>query len=100
MPTLKIDGKTVEVPAGVPIIEAAKQVGSEIPYFCYHEKLSAPANCRQCLVEVAKAPKLLPACYTAVAEGMEVSTTSQRVQDAQRSNMEFLLLNHPVDCPI
>ena len=100
MPTLKIDGITVEVPAGVPIIEAAKKAGCEVPYFCYHDKLSRPANCRQCLVEVAKAPKLVPACYTTVAEGMEISTKSPRVQDAQRSNMEFLLLNHPVDCPI
>ena len=100
MPKLKIDGIPVDVPAGTVIIEAAKQAGKEVPFFCYHDKLSRPANCRQCLVEVAKAPKLLPACYTTVAEGMEVFTDSARVQDAQRSNMEFLLLNHPVDCPI
>jgi NADH-quinone oxidoreductase subunit G len=100
MPKLKVDGIEVEVPAGTVIIEAAKLAGKDVPFFCYHDKLSRPANCRQCLVEVAKAPKLVPACYTTVAEGMEVLTESSRVKDVQRSNMEFLLLNHPVDCPI
>jgi NADH-quinone oxidoreductase subunit G len=100
MPKLTIDGMPIEVPAGTTILEAAKKLGRTIPYFCYHPKLSIPANCRQCLVEVAKAPKLLPGCYTTVAEGMEVQTQSPKVQEAQRRNMEFILLNHPVDCPI
>lgn len=100
MPTLRIDGQTIEVPPGTTILQAAKKLGRKIPYFCYHEKLSTPANCRQCLVEVAKAPKLLPSCYTPVADGMEVFTASEKVRDFQRRNMELLLLNHPVDCPI
>jgi NADH-quinone oxidoreductase subunit G len=100
MPKLTIDGIPIDVPPGTTILQAAKQLGRKIPYFCYHEKLSRPANCRQCLVEVAKAPKLLPACYTPVAEGMEVFTDSEKVREAQRRNLEFILLNHPVDCPI
>jgi NADH-quinone oxidoreductase subunit G len=100
MPKLTIDGIPIEVPPGTTILQAAKKLGRKIPYFCYHDKLSRPANCRQCLVEVAKAPKLLPGCYTSVAEGMEVQTDSEKVREAQRRNMEFILLNHPVDCPI
>jgi NADH-quinone oxidoreductase subunit G len=100
MPTLKIDGQPVEVPAGTTILEAAQKAGKKVPFYCYHPKLSIPANCRQCLVEVAKQPKLVPSCYNTVAEGMEVLTESAKVREAQRRNMEFLLLNHPVDCPI
>jgi len=100
MPKLTINGKTVTCDAGTPLIEAAKQVGEHIPYFCYHPSLTRPASCRMCLVEVEKAPKLMPACYTTVAEGMVVLTKSDKVIRARKAVLEFLLLNHPVDCPI
>lgn len=98
--TLEIDGQSVSVPAGSMIIEASDQIGIDIPRFCYHRKLSIAANCRMCLVDVEKAPKPLPACATPVAEGMRVFTESRRAVDAQRGVMEFLLINHPLDCPI
>ena len=98
--TLEIDGQSVSVPAGSMIIEASDQIGIDIPRFCYHRKLSIAANCRMCLVDVEKAPKPLPACATPVAEGMKVFTESRRAVDAQRGVMEFLLINHPLDCPI
>lgn len=100
MVTLEIDGQPVSVPAGSMIIEASDQIGIDIPRFCYHRKLSIAANCRMCLVDVEKAPKPLPACATPVAEGMKVFTESRRAVDAQRGVMEFLLINHPLDCPI
>ncbi|MBI3070615.1 MAG: (2Fe-2S)-binding protein [Deltaproteobacteria bacterium] len=100
MAKLTINGKDVEAAAGTNLVEAAKQVGVEIPVFCYHPKLSIAAQCRMCLVEVEKMPKLVPACQTPVAEGMVVKTDSERVKTAQAGVMEFLLLNHPVDCPI
>jgi NADH-quinone oxidoreductase subunit G len=100
MPKLTIDGKELEVPAGTNLIEAAKCLGSEIPHFCYHPGLSVAGNCRMCLVEIEKAPKLQIACNTAVAEGMVVITTSEKVKKARAGVMEFLLLNHPIDCPI
>lgn len=81
-------------------MDAARQVGVYIPHFCYHKKLSIAANCRMCLVEVEKAPKPLPACATPVTEGMKVSTHSQQAIKAQKGVMEFLLINHPLDCPI
>jgi NADH-quinone oxidoreductase subunit G len=100
MPTLEIDGKPIEVPAGTSVIEAAKRLDIFIPHFCYHSKLSVAANCRMCLVEVEKAPKPLPACATPIAEGMKVWTHSPAAKKAQNGVMEFLLINHPLDCPI
>ena len=97
---LTIDGVAVEVAPGTNLIEAARKVGVEIPYYCYHPKLSIAANCRMFLVETSNAPKLVPGCQTPVAEGITVKTTTSRVKETQRSVLEFLLLNHPVDCSI
>jgi len=97
---IEIDGKQLTVPAGKTIIEAADAAGIYIPRFCYHKKLSVAANCRMCLVEVEKSPKALPACATPVMSGMRVSTRSPKTIEAQRAVMEFLLINHPLDCPI
>lgn len=97
---IEIDGKKVEVEPGAMIIEVADKSGIPIPRFCYHKKLSIAANCRMCLVEVEKAPKPLPACATPVTAGMKVFTQSAKAKEAQRSVMEFLLINHPLDCPI
>ena len=97
---IKIDGKNLEVKPKTSIIEVADQVGIDIPRFCYHKKLSVAANCRMCLVEVKNFAKPLPACATQVMEGMEISTKSKFTKDAQKSVMEFLLINHPLDCPI
>lgn len=97
---MQINDIEVEVSPGTMIIEAADQAGIEIPRFCYHKKLSIAANCRMCMVEVEKAPKPLPACATPVAEGMQVFTESELSKDAQKGTMEFLLINHPLDCPI
>jgi NADH-quinone oxidoreductase subunit G len=98
--TFTVNGKEVVAKPGTNMIEAAKQVGVEIPYYCYHPRLSIAANCRMCLVEASNAPKLVPACQTAIAEGIAVKTTTAKVKDEQRAVMEFLLLNHPVDCSI
>ncbi len=98
--TCTIDGKEVVVKPGTNMIEAAKQVGSDIPYYCYHPRLSIAANCRICLIEASNAPKLVPACQTPLAEGVTIKTTSPKVKEQQRAVMEFLLLNHPVDCSI
>jgi NADH-quinone oxidoreductase subunit G len=98
--TLKIDGRSVQVPKGTNVLEAARTVGTSISYFCYHPGLSSPAVCRQCLVEVKGQPKLAPSCYTPVAEGMEVLTDSEKVVVARAQMLEFTLVNHPVDCPI
>jgi len=100
MATIEIDGKSLEVEDGSMIIEAADAAGIYIPRFCYHEKLSIAANCRMCLVEVEKAPKPLPACATPVADGMKISTASEVAIEAQNGTMEFLLINHPLDCPV
>ena len=100
MVEIEIDGKVLEAEPGSMIIEAADKAGIYIPRFCYHKKLSVAANCRMCLVDVEKAPKPLPACATPVMAGMKVSTCSEKAKDAQRSVMEFLLINHPLDCPI
>ena len=97
---LEIDGKPIEVDAGTSVIEAAKRLGIYIPHFCYHEKLSVAANCRMCLVEVEKAPKPMPACATPATDGMKVWTHSPGAKKAQNGVMEFLLINHPLDCPI
>jgi NADH-quinone oxidoreductase subunit G len=98
--TLKIDGHTVTVAKGTNVLEAARTIGVEIPYFCYHPGLSAPAVCRQCLVEVKGQPKLVPSCYTPVADNMEVSTNTEKTLTARQQLLEFTLVNHPVDCPI
>ena len=98
--SIEIDGKTMHVPKGSMIIHAADKAGISIPRFCYHDKLSIAANCRMCLVDVEKAPKPQPACATPVMEGMKVHTQSARSLSAQRNVMEFLLINHPLDCPI
>jgi len=100
MVNIEIDGKQVSVPKGSTIMDGAKQIGVYIPHFCYHKKLSIAANCRMCLVQVEKAPKPLPACATPVMDGMKVYTHSQQAVTAQKGVMEFLLINHPLDCPI
>ena len=97
---IEIDGKPVQVPPGSTIMDAARKVGAYIPHFCYHKKLSIAANCRMCLVHVEKAPKPLPACATPVTNGMQVFTHSELAVAAQKGVMEFLLINHPLDCPI
>ncbi|MDN7672748.1 NADH-quinone oxidoreductase subunit NuoG [Burkholderia oklahomensis] len=100
MVELEIDGKKVEVPEGSMVIQAAHKADTYIPHFCYHKKLSVAANCRMCLVEVEKMPKAVPACATPVSAGMIVHTNSDKAVKAQQSVMEFLLINHPLDCPI
>ncbi|QEY25396.1 NADH-quinone oxidoreductase subunit NuoG [Neisseria zalophi] len=97
---IEIDGKQIEVRQGATVMEAAHELGTYIPHFCYHKKLSIAANCRMCLVEVEKAPKPLPACATPVTDGMIVHTHSPKAKQAQEGVMEFLLINHPLDCPI
>ena len=100
MASIEIDGKIFEAENGQMLIEVADAAGIPIPRFCYHEKLSVSANCRMCLVEVENAPKPLPACATPVMDGMKVHTRSDLAREAQKSVMEFLLINHPLDCPI
>jgi NADH-quinone oxidoreductase subunit G len=100
MINIEIDGKQIQTENGSTVIEAANQAGIAIPHFCYHKKLSIAANCRMCLVQVEKAPKPLPACATPVTEGMKVHTHSDQAVKAQKGVMEFLLINHPLDCPI
>src|SRR5712691_10382255 len=100
MPKIEVDGRPVEVPHGATVMDAANQLGIYVPYFCYHDKLSIAANCRMCLVDVEKAPKPLPACATPVTDGMKVWTHSVNAKKAQNGVMEFLLINHPLDCPI
>jgi NADH-quinone oxidoreductase subunit G len=97
---IELDGKKVEVLEGSVIMHAAEKTGTYIPHFCYHKKLSIAANCRMCLVDVEKAPKPMPACATPVTQGMIVRTKSDKAIKAQQSVMEFLLINHPLDCPI
>ncbi len=98
--TVTIDGAQVSVPRGISIIEAAKQAGVLIPHYCYHPSLPSPAVCRMCLVEVEKAPKLMPACVTTVAEGQVVRVNSAPARQAREGVLELLLANHPLDCPI
>jgi NADH-quinone oxidoreductase subunit G len=100
MVEIEIDGKKLQVADGSTVIEAAHKLGTYIPHFCYHKKLSIAANCRMCLVEVEKAPKPMPACATTVTNGMKVFTHSGLAVKAQKAVMEFLLINHPLDCPI
>lgn len=100
MVEIEIDGKKVEVQEGSMVMDAANKLGTYIPHFCYHKKLSIAANCRMCLVEVEKAPKPLPACATPVTAGMIVRSNSDKAVKAQKGVMEFLLINHPLDCPV
>ncbi|WP_322014555.1 NADH-quinone oxidoreductase subunit NuoG [Paraburkholderia sp. J12] len=100
MVELEIDGKKVQVPEGSMVIQAAQRVDTYIPHFCYHKKLSIAANCRMCLVDVEKMPKAVPACATPVSQGMVVRTSSEKAVQGQQAVMEFLLINHPLDCPI
>jgi NADH-quinone oxidoreductase subunit G len=97
---IEIDGREVEVQHGATVMDAAHKLGIFVPHFCYHKKLSIAANCRMCLVEIEKAPKPMPACATPVTDGMKVKTASPLAKTAQNSVMEFLLINHPLDCPI
>jgi len=98
--TITVDGRELQAPKGAMLIEVTDKANIKIPRFCYHEKLAVAANCRMCLVEVEKAPKPLPACATPVMDGMVVYTQSDNAREAQKSVMEFLLINHPLDCPI
>jgi len=100
MATITIDGKVLEVDNNLTIIQAARNNGIDIPHFCWHPQLSVAGNCRMCLVEVEKMPKLAIACSTQVTNGMIVHTANPRVITARQAVMEFLLINHPLDCPI
>ena len=100
MPKMNIDGIEIEVPAGITVLQACELAGKEIPRFCYHERLSVAGNCRMCLVEQEKAPKPIASCAMPVAEGMVIKTDSPIVHKARKGVMEFLLINHPLDCPI
>ncbi|TSA25630.1 MAG: NADH-quinone oxidoreductase subunit G [Ignavibacteriales bacterium] len=100
MPTLTVDGKQIEIKQGQTIIEAARSAGIEIPHFCWHPSLSISGNCRICLVEIEKMPKLAISCSTYASDGMVVHTQSQKTIEARNAVMEFILINHPLDCPI
>src|SRR5258708_6649934 len=100
MPKLTIDGQTIEVPAGVTVLQACEMAGVEIPRFCYHERLSIAGNCRMCLVEQEKAPKPIASCAMPAMDNMVIKTNTPMVQKARNGVMEFLLINHPLDCPI
>jgi NADH-quinone oxidoreductase subunit G len=100
MPKLTIDGVEVEVPAGATVLQACEAAGAEIPRFCYHERLSIAGNCRMCLVEMEKSPKPIASCAMPAADGQVVFTTTPKVKKAREGVMEFLLINHPLDCPI
>jgi NADH-quinone oxidoreductase subunit G len=100
MVEVEIDGQKVEVPEGSMVMHACNKLGTYVPHFCYHPKLSIAANCRMCLVDIEKAPKPMPACATPVSQGMIVRTKSEKAVSAQKGVMEFLLINHPLDCPI
>jgi NADH-quinone oxidoreductase subunit G len=98
--TIVFDGQPVEVPPGINLIEAAKLAGVEIPHFCFHPRLSVVGQCRMCLVEIEGIPKIQTACTTPLKDGLVVKTTTDKVRDSRAANMEFLLINHPLDCPI
>src|SRR4051812_25739087 len=100
MAEITLDGQKVEIADGSMVMHAAEKAGTYVPHFCYHKKLSIAANCRMCLVDIEKAPKPMPACATPVTNGMVVHTRSDKAIKAQQSVMEFLLINHPLDCPI
>src|SRR4028118_977425 len=101
MPTVKVDGVEIEVPAGATVLQACEMAGKEIPRFCYHERLTIAGNCRMCLVEVKPGPpKPQASCALPASEGQEITTMSEMVKKAREGVMEFLLINHPLDCPI
>jgi NADH-quinone oxidoreductase subunit G len=100
MPKMTIDGIEIEVPAGITVLQACEMAGKEIPRFCYHERLSVAGNCRMCLVEMERSPKPIASCAMPVAEGMVIRTNMPTVEKARKGVMEFLLINHPLDCPI
>src|SRR5213083_2652675 len=100
MPKCVIDGREIDVPAGTTVIQAGLMAGIEIPHFCWHPDLPVDGNCRMCLVEIEKMPKLQIACNTVVSDGMVVRTTSEKAVQAHRTTLEFLLVNHPIDCPV
>ncbi|MBT4038730.1 MAG: NADH-quinone oxidoreductase subunit G [Rhodospirillales bacterium] len=100
MPKLTIDGQEIEVEAGLTVLQACEQAGAEVPRFCFHERLSIAGNCRMCLVEMERAPKPVASCAMPVGEGMVITTNSPAVQKMRKGVMEFLLINHPLDCPI
>lgn len=100
MPKLTIDGIEIEVEPGTSVLQACERLGIEVPRFCFHDKLSVPANCRMCLVEMEKAPKPIASCAMPAGDGMVIKTNTDIVRDARRGIMEFLLINHPLDCPI
>jgi NADH-quinone oxidoreductase subunit G len=100
MPSLTIDGKKITVKAGTTIMNAAEQLGVVVPHYCYHEALSIAGNCRMCMVEVEKQPKPVIACKTECQEGMVVHTSNENVKKLREAVLEFLLINHPLDCPV
>src|SRR5258708_33547092 len=100
MPKLTIDGKPIEVPVGTTVLQACELAGAEVPRFCYHERLSIAGNCRMCLVEQEKSPKPIASCAMPAADNMVIHTDTPMVRKARKGVMEFLLINHPLDCPI
>ena len=100
MAKLTINGREIEVPNGLTVLQACELAGVEIPRFCYHERLSVAGNCRMCLVEMERAPKLIASCAMPVNDGMVIRTDTPTVEKARKGVMEFLLINHPLDCPI
>ena len=100
MPKLTVDGIEVEVEDGATVLQACEEAGAEIPRFCYHERLSIAGNCRMCLVDMERAPKPIASCAMPAGDGMVIDTKSERVKKAREGVMEFLLANHPLDCPI
>ena len=100
MPKLTIDGTEIEVEAGLSVLQACEIAGKEIPRFCYHERLSIAGNCRMCLVEMERSPKPIASCAMPVGDGMVIRTDTDSVKQARNGVMEFLLINHPLDCPI
>src|SRR5579863_7718075 len=100
MPKLSINGTEIEVAPGTSVLQACEQLGLEVPRFCYHDKLSVPANCRMCLVEIEKTPKPVASCAMPCSDGMAVHTDSPMVHKARKGVIEMLLINHPLDCPI
>ena len=100
MPTLTIDGMEIEVPTGFTVLQACEAAGAEIPRFCYHPRLAIAGNCRMCLVEMERSPKPIASCAMPAGDGMVIFTNTEKVKQAREGVMEFLLINHPLDCPI
>ncbi|GER01414.1 hypothetical protein JCM17845_20370 [Iodidimonas gelatinilytica] len=100
MPKLTIDGKEIEVAPGSTVLQACEEAGAEIPRFCYHERLSIAGNCRMCLVEMERSPKPIASCAMPAGDGMVIRTNTPQVKKAREGVLEFLLINHPLDCPI